>query len=55
MDHALALNSEYGETAGSGIRAGHQDRLFAEGNAYWDVNFPRLDRIVRAVTEKEKP
>jgi peptidyl-prolyl cis-trans isomerase A (cyclophilin A) len=54
MDHALALNSEYGETSGSGLRAGHQDRLFAEGNAYLDANFPRLDRIVRAVVEKGK-
>jgi peptidyl-prolyl cis-trans isomerase A (cyclophilin A) len=49
MEHALALNAEYGETSGSGIRAGHQDRLFAEGNAYLDKAFPRLDRIVRAI------
>lgn len=55
MDHMLALNSEYGETSGSGIRAGHQDRLFAEGNVYLDANFPRLDRIVRAVIENERP
>jgi peptidyl-prolyl cis-trans isomerase A (cyclophilin A) len=55
MDHALALNSEYGETSGSGIRAGHQDRLFAEGNAYLDKNFPRLDRITKMVVVSEKP
>ena len=48
MDHMLALNSEYGEHSGSGIRAGHQDKLFDEGNAYLDREFPRLDRIVRA-------
>jgi peptidyl-prolyl cis-trans isomerase A (cyclophilin A) len=55
MDHMLALNSEYGETSGSGIRAGHQDRLFAEGNAYLDKNFPRLDRITKMVIVSEKP
>jgi hypothetical protein len=48
MEHALALNAEYGETSGSGMRAGHQDRLFAEGNAYLDKECPQLDRIVRA-------
>lgn len=48
LDVALALNSEYGETSGGGIRAGHQDRLFAEGNRYLDREFPHLDRIRRA-------
>lgn len=51
MDHALALNSEYGEHSGSGIRAGHQDKLFDEGNTYLDREFPRLDRLVRATIE----
>jgi peptidyl-prolyl cis-trans isomerase A (cyclophilin A) len=45
MDVADRLNSEYGETAGGGIRAGKQQRLFDEGNAYLDREFPRLDRI----------
>jgi cyclophilin family peptidyl-prolyl cis-trans isomerase len=49
MDVADALESTYGETAGGGIRAGHQDPLFAGGNAYLDREFPRLDRILRAV------
>jgi len=48
MDVADALNSEYGENSGGGIRAGKQDRLFEEGNAYLDKEYPRLDRIVRA-------
>lgn len=48
MDVADALNSEYGETSGSGIRAGKQQPLFDGGNAYLDRNFPRLDRITRA-------
>jgi peptidyl-prolyl cis-trans isomerase A (cyclophilin A) len=49
MEGALELNSEYGEHSGSGIRAGHQDMLFDEGNAYLDREFPRLDRLIRAV------
>ncbi|MFZ0211092.1 MAG: peptidylprolyl isomerase [Candidatus Acidiferrales bacterium] len=48
LDVALALNSEYGESSGSGIRAGRQGPLFAEGNRYLDREFPRLDRIRRA-------
>ncbi len=55
MDHALELNSEYGESSGSGIRAGKQDRLFAEGNAYLDREFPQLDRIVRATIVTVRP
>jgi homoserine O-acetyltransferase len=47
MEVADALNSEYGENSGSGIRAGKQQRLFDEGNAYMDREFPRLDRIIQ--------
>ena len=46
MDVADALNSEYGETSGGGIRAGKQQPLFDGGNAYLDREFPRLDRLV---------
>ncbi len=49
MDVADALNSEYGEMAGSGIRAGKQQPLFDGGNAYLDREFPRLDRLLHAV------
>ena len=48
MGVADALNSEYGENSGGGIRGGKQQRLFDGGNAYLDREFPRLDRIVRA-------
>lgn len=48
MDVADALNAEYGENSGSGIRAGKQQPLFDGGNAYLDREFPRLDRIIRA-------
>jgi homoserine O-acetyltransferase len=48
MDVADALNGEYGETSGSGIRAGKQEPLFKYGNAYLESHFPRLDCIRRA-------
>jgi peptidyl-prolyl cis-trans isomerase A (cyclophilin A) len=51
MDVADALNSEYGESSGGGIRAGKQQPLFDPvkgGNVYLDREFPRLDRIIRA-------
>jgi peptidyl-prolyl cis-trans isomerase A (cyclophilin A) len=48
MDVVLALNGEYGETSGGGIRAGRQDSMFEEGDAWLDREFPRLDRILRA-------
>jgi len=48
MDVADALNSEYGESGGGGIRGGKQQPLFEGGNAYLDRQFPRLDRVIRA-------
>ena len=52
LDAADALNSEYGENSGGGIRAGHQDALFEGGNQYLDREYPRLDRIVKATVVK---
>ena len=49
MEVADALNAEYGEQAGGGIRGGKQGPLFAGGNAYLKLHFPRLDFIKRAV------
>jgi len=49
MSAADALNSEYGEASGSGIRAGRQQPLFDGGNAYLDREYPRLDRLLHAV------
>jgi homoserine O-acetyltransferase len=49
MATADRLNAEYGENAGSGIRAGKQQPLFDGGNTYLDREFPRLDRLLRAV------
>ena len=48
MEAADALYSEYGEKAGGGIRGGKQDQLFAEGNAFFLREFPKLDYIRRA-------
>jgi cyclophilin family peptidyl-prolyl cis-trans isomerase len=45
MDAVDRLYSGYGETSGGGMRAGHQDALFAGGNAWLNQNFPRLDYI----------
>jgi len=51
MDVMDAFNSEYGDNAVGGIRAGHQDAFFNGGNAYVDKEFPRLDRIRKATVE----
>ena len=48
MQVADALNSEYGENAGGGIRAGRQQPLFDGGNAWLDREYPRLDRLLHA-------
>lgn len=48
MDVVDRLYSGYGETSGGGMRAGHQQKLFEEGNAYLEREFPKLDFIVRA-------
>jgi peptidyl-prolyl cis-trans isomerase A (cyclophilin A) len=48
MEAADAIYAKYGESAGGGIRAGKQDRLFAEGNAWLTREFPELDFIKTA-------
>jgi cyclophilin family peptidyl-prolyl cis-trans isomerase len=45
MSVADALDTEYGEAAGGGIRAGKQEPLFQTGNEYLKSNFPHLDYI----------
>jgi peptidyl-prolyl cis-trans isomerase A (cyclophilin A) len=54
MDVADALNSEYGETSGGGIRGGKQGPIFSMGNDYLEDNFPRLDYIKRAVVDERQ-
>jgi homoserine O-acetyltransferase len=54
MEVADSLYNGYGERSGGGIRAGKQDSLFAEGNAYLKRHYPLLDHIIRArITEKQ--
>ena len=48
MDVADSLYPEYGESAGGGIRAGHQDPVFEGGNEYLNQKFPLLDYIKTA-------
>ncbi len=47
MDVIDHLYSGYGETSGGGMRAGHQSKLFEEGNPYLDREFPLLDKLLR--------
>ena len=55
MEVADALNAEYGEFSGGGIRGGKQAPLFEMGNAYLEKNFPRLDYIKRATIVEMSP
>lgn len=48
MDTVEKLYGGYGEHAGGGMRAGHQDAMFAGGNEYLDRQFPKLDKLIRA-------
>ena len=49
MNNVEKLYSGYGERSGGGMRAGHQDAMFTGGNAYLDHEFPKLDKLIRAV------
>jgi len=55
MTAADALYAGYGERAGGGIRAGHQDPVFDGGSAYLRRSFPALDYIRRATIEPVGP
>ena len=52
LDVVQKLYSGYGENSGGGMRANlqahKQEPLFAEGNAYLDREFPKLDKLIRA-------
>lgn len=49
MDVVDQLFAGYGENAGGGMRGGKQGGIFEGGNAYLDREFPKLDRLIRAV------
>jgi homoserine O-acetyltransferase len=48
MEVVEHLYGGYGEHSGGGMRAGHQDAMFAGGNAYMDRKYPKLDKLIRA-------
>jgi homoserine O-acetyltransferase len=52
MDVVDRIYGGYGESAGGGMRAGHQDRMMNEGNQHLDRDYPRLDRLIRARIEE---
>ncbi|HEY6900225.1 MAG TPA: peptidylprolyl isomerase [Puia sp.] len=53
MEVADSLYDGYGEKSGGGIRGGKQDSLFAEGNAWLQRNYPKLDYIIKVrITKK---
>jgi cyclophilin family peptidyl-prolyl cis-trans isomerase len=54
MEVADALYADYGEAAGGGIRAGHQDPVFEGGNKYLNEKFPLLDYIKKAVIVRKQ-
>ena len=54
MDVVDRLYDGYGESALGGIRAGKQDPLFEQGNAYLQQRFPLLDYIRTARVEKPR-
>jgi cyclophilin family peptidyl-prolyl cis-trans isomerase len=51
LDVMDGLYDGYGESALGGIRAGKQDPLFQQGNAYLKTKFPQLDYIRTARAE----
>jgi len=52
MDIVDQIYSGYGETSGGGMRAGKQAKLFEEGNAYLDREFPKLDKLIKATIQR---
>jgi len=52
MDVVRSLYGEYGERSGGGMRAGAQDSIILQGNAWLDRAWPALDRVIRAEVVK---
>jgi homoserine O-acetyltransferase len=46
MDVVERLYAGYGENSGGGMRNGKQARMFEEGNAFLDAEFPKLDHVL---------
>jgi cyclophilin family peptidyl-prolyl cis-trans isomerase len=52
-DVVKSINTEYGDNSGGGIRAGKQDPVFKEGNAFFNREFARLDYIKTGKIEEK--
>jgi homoserine O-acetyltransferase len=48
MDVVDRLYAGYAESSGGGMRGGKQQKLFEQGNAYLDREFPLLDKLIHA-------
>jgi cyclophilin family peptidyl-prolyl cis-trans isomerase len=48
------LYAGYGEEAGGGMRGGKQGKIFEGGNTYLDREFPKLDKLLRAIVETHR-
>lgn len=51
MDVVDRFYTGYDEGAGGGMRGGKQGKIFSEGNAHLDRDFPELTKLVRATIE----
>ena len=51
MEVVDRLYAGYDEGAGGGMRGGEQGKIFSEGNAHLDREFPNLSKLERAVIE----
>ena len=51
LEVVMRMYAGYDEGAGGGMRGGKQDKIFSEGNAHLDREFPKLSRLERAVVE----
>lgn len=47
-----SLYSGYGENAGGGMRGGKQNNILQYGNIHLDGEFPKLDRLEKALLEE---
>ena len=53
MEVVASLHGDYGERSGGGMRAGAQDSIILQGNAWLDRAWPALDRVIWAGVVKQ--
>lgn len=54
FDVVSKLYAGYSETAGGGMRGGKQAKIFEGGNAYLDKQFPKLDKLLKALLKTKR-